>query len=283
MIRMFDRTRRLRLLLAVLIMASVTIITVDFRSGGDGPLDKVGRAAMTVLEPIQSGLVTIFRPVGNFFAGFTQVPSLRTRVQELEGELATLAADREQFEDVLRENESLRALVAITERFGFRTRAAQVIGVGASNFEQTVFISLGSDDGIEVDTPVIAGGGVVGRVVRVARSSSHVVLLTDRSSSVAGRVSATGQTGIVDGQGSRRLSFELLNPESRVSVGDTVVTSGYDGGLFPPGIPIGTVTEAPEAGPNLSRVVTVEPLVDFSSLDHVLLVLSERPQKRGRR
>ncbi len=284
MIKMFDRTRRLRILLAVLVMASLTIITIDFRTVGDGPLDKAGRGALTVIGPIQAGLVRIFRPVGNFFAGFTKVPALRDRIVALEAELATLRTEREQIADITRENESLRQLLGLRERFGFETLPAQVIGVSPSNFERTIFIDRGRADGVARDMPVVGGEGLIGRVVSVARTSSQVLLLTDRSSSVAARLSTNGRTGVLEGNGTGRLQLELFDPETEVVVGDKVVTSGYDRGLYPPGIPLGTVVDAPEAGSNLTRIVTLEPIVDLSSLDYVLLVVGEGRDagRRGR-
>lgn len=276
MIRMFDRPRRARLLLALLVVASITIITIDYRTGGDGPLDKVGRVTLTVVGPIQRGLATLLRPVGNFLAGFTKVPSLRARIQGLEAELAALRADRELVEDVRRENESLRSLFALRERLNLRTVAAQVVGVSPSNFERTIFVDRGSRHGVAKEMPVVTGEGLVGRVTSVGPSTATVLLLTDRASSIAARLANNGETGIVEGEGAGTLRFELLDPAAKVSAGDRVVTSGYDRGLFPPGLAIGSVLDAPEAGANLSRVVTVQPAVDLSSLDHVLLVMGER-------
>jgi rod shape-determining protein MreC len=279
---MFDRARRLRLLLTVLVLASVTIVTIDFRTRGDGPLDAVGRVALTVLGPVQEGLAAITRPIGDFFAGFTKVPSLRARVRALEGQNAMLTAEREQIQDITRENASLRRLLVLRDRRDLRTMTAQVIGVSPSNFERTVFIDRGSEDGVRADMPVIAGEGLVGRVFSVGPSTATVLLSIDRSSAVAGRIASSGETGVLEGSGSQTLRFELLDPEAKVVVGDRIVTSGYDNGLFPPGIPVGTVTKAPPAGSHLTRVVTVQPLVDFSSLDYVLLVLGARETRKGR-
>lgn len=277
MIRMFDRTRRLRLLLIVLIVASLAIITIDFRSKGAGPFDKIGHAALTVLAPIQHGLVTIFRPVGNFFAGFTEVPSLRARVSALERQNAQLRADQNTVTDLERENESLRQALGLKARYNLNTLAAQVIGVSPSNFERTVFIDRGSRQGVRKDMPVIAGAGLVGRVIRVGPTTAEVLLLIDRTSGVASRISSNGETGLLEGDGSDVPHMELFNPDAKVQIGDRVVTSGYDKGLYPPGIPIGTVIAAPPAQSNLSRVVTIAPYVDFSSLDYLLLVIGQSP------
>ncbi len=276
MIRMSDRSKRLRVLMVVLVMSSITIITLDYRSEGDGPLDSVGRVAMTVLGPIQHGLVVIFKPVGQFFAGFTEVPTLKERISTLERQNAELRTQQNEVTDLTRENGSLRGLLALQARFDLRTMTARVIGVSPSNFERVVFIDRGSKHGLRKDMPVISGDGLVGRVTSVGRSTAEVLLLLDRSSAVASRVDSTGETGILEGNGSGSLTLELLDPNAKVSVGDRVITSGYDKGLFPPGIPLGTVTKAPPANSNLSRKVEVQPFVDFSSLDYVLLVTGDK-------
>lgn len=275
MIRMFDRQRRLRLLLLTFVLASITIVTIDFRTQGDGPLDRLGRVAMTVVGPLQEGLSTIFRPVGNFFGGIGRIGSLQARIELLERQNAELRAQQEAVEDITRENASLRKLLVLRDRFNLRTTPAQVIGVSPSNFERVVFINQGSADGVRKDMPVLAGEGLAGRVVEVSATSAKVLLIVDRASAVAARLASNGKTGILEGTGGAAVRFELLDPEAEVEVGDRVLTSGYDGGVFPPGLPLGTVTDAPPPHSALSRIVTVRPFVDFSSLDYVLLVTGE--------
>ncbi|HEX9712307.1 MAG TPA: rod shape-determining protein MreC [Actinomycetota bacterium] len=272
---MFDRQRRLRLLLLTFVLASITIVTIDFRTHGDGPLDRLGRVAMTVIGPLQEGLSTIFRPVGNFFGGIGRIGSLQADIELLERENAELRAQQEAVEDITRENASLRRLLVLRDRFNLRTAPAQVIGVSPSNFERVVFINRGSADGVRKDMPVLAGEGLAGRVVEVGETTSKVLLVVDRASAVAARLASNGKTGILEGTGGATVRFELLDPEAEVEVGDRVLTSGYDGGVFPPGLPLGTVVDAPPPHSALSRVVTVQPFVDFSSLDYVLLVTSE--------
>jgi rod shape-determining protein MreC len=273
MIRMFERSRRVRLLLIVLIVASHAIITIDYRSKGNGPFERIGHVALSILSPIQHGLVTIFRPIGNFFAGFTEVPSLRARVSTLQRQNAELRAGQNTITDIERENESLRRLLGLRDRYNLNTLPAQVIGVSPSNFERTVFIDRGSRAGVRKDMPVIAGDGLIGRVIRVGPSTSEILLLIDRTSAVASRLAPSGETGLLEGDGSDVPRLEMFNPDATVAVGDRVVTSGYDKGLYPPGIPIGTVVSAPPAHSNLSRVVEIQPYVDFSTLDYVLLVI----------
>ena len=200
---------------------------------------------------------------------------MRSRVSTLQRQVAELRAGQNTVAEIERENESLRKLLGIRDRYKLDTVAAQVIGVSPSNFERTVFIDRGSRAGVKKDMPVIAGDGLVGRVIRVGPSTSEILLLIDRTSAVASRVVPSGETGLLEGDGSENTKLELFNPDAKLGVGDRVVTSGYDRGLYPPGIPIGTVVSAPPAQSNLSRVVAIQPYVDFSSLDYVLLIIGQ--------
>jgi len=120
--------------------------------------------------------------------------------------------------------------------------------------------------------PVVAGAGLVGRVVETARRSARVLLMIDPSSAVAARLSSNGETGLISGAGGDQLPFDLFDPEAKVALSDEVVTSGYQGGVYPPGIPIGTVTKMDPPTGALTRRVWIRPFVDFTSLDYLLVV-----------
>jgi len=272
MMRILDRTRRARLLVAVLLSAAIVLVTIDFRTQGEGPLDAVGRGLMTVIGPIQDAVSKALRPVGNFLAGFTQVPSLKAEVERLQRDNALLQQRERQVNDVLHENEELRKLLGLGQRLDLKTVTARVSGVGPSNFENTVFIDRGSREGLRKDMPVISGSGLVGRVVETSAHAARVLLLIDPSSAVAARIASNGETGVIAGNGGDELRFDLFDAEAAVTVGDQVVTSGYSGGVYPAGIPIGTVVRLEPRGGALSRRVWLRPYVDFTSLDYLLVV-----------
>ena len=272
MMRIFDRTRRARLLVLVLLTASIVLVTIDYRTEGDGPLDAVGRGIMTVLAPLQDGVSRALRPVGNFFAGFTQVGSLKLEVRRLQEENAKLQQREQQVSDIARENADLRKLLGLGQRLDLKTLTVRVTGVGPSNFENTIFIDRGTANGLRKDMPVIAGAGLVGRIVSVAAHSARVLLLLDPSSAVAARLATNGETGVLAGAGSEELEFDLFDSEAVVTRGDQVVTSGYQGGVYPAGIPVGTVSRIDGRRGSLARRAWVRPFVDFTSLDYMLVV-----------
>jgi rod shape-determining protein MreC len=277
-----NRARSTRLLVVTLVSVSLVTITVDYRESSDGPLNAIGDAALAVITPLQEAVSKVTHPIGNFFSTLVHLPSirndneeLRERVAVLEQERSTITADQQRLNE-------LEALLGLQESFSSKieTTAAQVISSGISNFEWTITIDKGSDDGLAVDMPVVAAAGLVGHIIRVTPTSSYVQLIIDPESSVAGRFDVSGETGLVEGQGANDLRVALVSPDVVVSPDERVVTAGFrfSGGtrqsLYPPNVLIGSVSRVFTDDSGLSKFVTVRPAVDFSTLNVVLVVTS---------
>lgn len=269
---MYQR-RRARVLLAVLVLAALVLITVDFRSGEDGPLASVRGAATSAFGPAQDWLTTAVRPVGTAFASVSDLFRLRSENAALQARLSRLEERRESFSDLLRQNEELRRLLDMRRRSDWDVVAARTISLAPSNYEWTVTLDVGSDAGVARDNVVMNGDGLVGRVIQVTAGASRVLLAIDPNFTAASRVARPGETGPIDGRGGDLMRFRPLDPEADVQVGDEIVTSKYEGGIFPAGIPIGTVESVGDTTTQLSRDVRVRPYVDFTRLDTVLVVL----------
>lgn len=276
-----SRTRSARLLVVMLVSASLVTITVDYRQGPHGPLAAAGDAALAAISPLQDAVSKVTKPIGNYVSTLVRLPSiraeneaLRARVAELEAQVATSA-------DLAARVSQLEALLGLREELGtLRTVGAQVIANSVSNLEWTITIDKGSSDGVGVDMAVLAPAGLVGHVVRVAPDSAIVRLIIDPDSAVAARLDVSRATGLLEGQGQRDLRMRLVDPATEVQPGERVVTAGYripgvGGGLYPPGILIGSVSHVLADEAELEKFVTVRPAVDFSALDMVLVVLSD--------
>jgi rod shape-determining protein MreC len=266
--------RRARLLLALLIAAAIALVTIDFRSGEDGGLDRLRGVATAVLRPIQDGVAVLVRPFGEGAGAIADLFAIRSDNRELRERVAALEERRRVFDDLERENAELRDLLAIANRTELETVAARVVALAPSNFEWTITIDVGSNDGVDRGMPVIDGDGLVGRVIQVTPDASRVLLAIDPSFSAAARSARNGEVGILDGRGGDPMVFRLLDPAAVIEVGDAVTTSSYQGGVFPAGIPIGTVSQVTEGSSPLTREVQVNPYVDFTRLQHVLVVFS---------
>jgi rod shape-determining protein MreC len=266
--------RRARLLLVLLVLTALVLVTVDFRAGEDGPLHRLRGVATAVFQPIQDGLVTVVRPIGDLAGGVGDLFRTRSENERLRAQVESLQERRRSTVDLQRENEELRGLLEVRDRGQLETIAARTVALGPSNFEWTITIDVGSEDGVERDMPVINGDGLVGRVIQVTPNASRVLLTIDPNFGAAARASRHGETGTIDGRGGDPLVFRPLDPEIDLEVGDEIVTSTYQGGVFPGGIRIGTVSAVDEVANRLAREFQVQPFVDFTRLHHVLVVVN---------
>jgi len=269
----YRKSTRQRLALAMLLAATATVETLDFRENNGGPLDRIQDVAISIVAPLQSGVGRVFRPVGDFFGSVTSIGSLNRENSRLKGQLEELEAQQRQFPEVFRENEGLKDLTGQKSWAAGRTLGARVIGLGPSNHEWTVFLEKGSGAGLAEAMAVVSSEGLVGRIVLVGKEYSKVLMVIDPQHSVGARLTGSGETGAISGRSEEDLRFELIDPATPIRKGETVVTSGYDKGIYPPGIPIGRVSSFKKARDGLTTTALVRPFVKFSRLDTVLVLL----------
>jgi rod shape-determining protein MreC len=279
------RSRSPRLLVVMLVAASLITITVDYREQNAGPLAAAGRAALAFIAPMQEAVSKVTHPVGNFFSTLVRLPEIRAQNERLRNEVANL---RSQIDVIGNESARLRELediLHVQRSLGPATAsvAAQVIGSGVSNLEWTINIDKGSEAGIRLDDAVVVGDAtgarLVGHVVRVTGNASTVQLIVDPDSFVAARLETAQATGLVQGNGTQDMQMHLLSTSTEVTAGDEVATAGFrisgvGASQYPPNVLIGTVARVLKSDAATEKYVTVLPAVDFSSLDIVLVVLA---------
>jgi rod shape-determining protein MreC len=170
-VAVYRRSRRHRFVLLLLVLTSVTVITLDFRGGGDGALETVRQGARDAVAPVESAADTVFSPVGDFFGGLARYGDVKAENAKLRRELDQAHNDNLRQAGAERDLQSLMELQNLEFAGNIPSVAARVISDAPSNFQMTVNIDRGSDQGIEKGMPVVAGAGLVGRVVDVSRSS----------------------------------------------------------------------------------------------------------------
>jgi rod shape-determining protein MreC len=275
--RTYRSHTRQRIALAALVAACVMVVTLDFRQNEGGPIRRLQNAAVAIVAPLQQGVSKAFRGAGNVVSGISEIGSLRRDKARLEAELEKARAAQTDFPEVRRQRDRLMELMKDQPWDKGRSAVAQVIGLGLSNRERTIWIDKGQPSGVAVGMAVVAAEGLVGRVVLVSGDHAKVMLLVDPRHSVGSRLTNSGETGVITGRGQDNPRMELLDPTVEVSHGEEVVTSGYDKGIYPPGIPIGRIDKAQEARDGLTQSATVEPFVAFSRLDFVRVLLDSGP------
>jgi rod shape-determining protein MreC len=191
---------------------------------------------------------------------------LRQEIQRLQGEQNLL---REQAIIVTQ----FQQLMAYQETAPMTTLPARIIGRNVSNWYRAIIINKGDRDGIKPEMGVITHAGVVGRVIRVNPTTAIVLLLSDPNVAITGMVQNTRDEGIIQGTPQGTIHMKYLPPLSPVQPGDPVVTSGLTGD-FPRGLQIGRVQQVTKADTDLFQLGEIDPIVDFSKLEGVLVITS---------
>jgi rod shape-determining protein MreC len=266
-------TGRVRLALALLFLVSVTLLAIGIRSGEEGLVASLRSAALQVTGPIQSGATSLgesFRVVGDNLSRITsrddELAALRAENEELKFKLSQTADQR-------RRGIAIDQLLRITPPQNYKVIPAQVIAVGnTGDFRWTITVDAGSKDGITMNTTVVAGTGLVGRVIQVAE------LLIDTNVKVGVRLEGTGEIGFLSGTGAvDRLSLQVFDPYAKMPIGARVFSWGSDTGKpYMPGLPIGRIASVDGAAGQLNRTATVIPSADISSLEIVGIIISAK-------
>jgi rod shape-determining protein MreC len=284
---MYDRkvVRRRRAALAVFVVLSIAILTAYFGESSGGLFHTLQRGAQEAVAPVETGASRALKPVRDFFgwAGDTidakdQNADLKKEVQQLRGQLA-------EAETGLRDAGQLKALDSLRSENYFPQSTdpvtARVIARSATVWYSTLKIDKGSDDGLRVNQPVIAAGGLIGKLTSVTGGTSEVRLITDGQSGVSAQVFPAGVTGVVRPEVGNPEDLLLEHVESgrRVTENTLVITSGFTSSktesLFPRGIPIGRVTKVDLDELETYQRVHVKPFADMRRID-VVQVLTRR-------
>lgn len=272
------RSARPRYTLLLLVLASVTVITLGYRGGTSSWLSGARRLATDAFAPLQSVAASGFRPVGNFLEGAVRYGALQTDNARLRQQIGQLQAQSAQAQDYQRQVKALTALDHLPFAPGLARIAADVISNAPSNFQDTVELDKGASAGIAVGMPVVTGGGLMGRVVQASSNRSTILLVTDPSSNIGVRFGAKGQLALVSGQGSgTTLAVADVFPPTQLTKGELMTTSGGQGDLFPPGIPVGKVTNATLAPGASQEDVTLAPIVRPDQIQFVDVLVWPAP------
>jgi len=262
----WHKNRRL-LVGVVLVLAALLGYSLGLAPGGQAGWFE--RMAMQLGRPLLSSATAVRLGAAGLWGAITPV----SRDLDLDAENRQLRAELADLEELRRENERLRRLLGFVEETAWRTTAARVIAEDATSWFRTIEIDRGYEDGVTEGLPVVNAAGLIGRVVRSAPRSARVLLITDASSAVAVLVQDQRVRGVCRGQGGAlALDFALVKDE--IQVGDGVITSGL-GGVFPKGLVVGYVRSVHREQSGLFQTVEVEPAVDFSRLEEVLVLFKE--------
>lgn len=175
--------------------------------------------------------------VGDYLGVVDRNRVLAADLAKANAELQKAAADRLALDQ-------LRRLMKVREPGRTVIVTARITAATSGSVVRTAVIAAGTRDGVGVGMPVIAANGLIGRIIETGSHAARVLLLTDPASRVPVVVQRTGQAALAVGRNLPMLELDdRVGAEEPLQRGDRLVTSG-DGGVFPPGVPVGLVIDA---------------------------------------
>jgi len=265
----------------LLILTIISVLLMSFTFLTDVHFNAANFVVGYTIVPFQKAITV----AGTFFKDRAE---MLAKIKDLQEENATLQAQVDQLtiDNAILQQEkyelsALRTLYELDSKYPeYEKTGANVIMGGSTNWYNSFVIDKGSNDGIQIDMNVMAGSGLVGRVVEVGPNWAQITTVIDDTSNVSGMVLSTSDNLIVTGDletmknGYVRFS-QLIDSDDKVAVGDKVVTSNISD-KYLPGILIGYISYMEEDSNNLTKSGYITPVVDFEHLSQVLVIMEQK-------
>ena len=262
----FFNAKNIQTIVLVLVISGLLFLAIS------GYLTPVFNLTLNPLISLQRWISVRYISARDFLTTPREVTELRERNTVLEAQVSQLQTQLIVMEERLGEAQVCFALLD----FG-RTNpqydyiAATVIGREISPFLQYIIIDKGTEDGVRYGMPVVTQQGLVGRVDAVIAAAARVKLITDSTSVVNVRLQTAGIEAQLQGSLTGDVFLDMIPPDEVIEPGDVVLTSGL-GGNYPPNLFIGQVLSTQQRENALFQTASVQPIVDFSSINAVLVV-----------
>lgn len=263
----------------VLILAGILLITVNIIFLAIAirrpPSWGAGRLLLSFVAPFQDLTSRALGASRRMWQNYFQLVAVAQENERLKQQLEAAVERANQHREIELENERLRDLLGFKKTLAQPASAARIIAKDPSSWFNTVIINKGAADGLSKGLPAVTARGIVGQVVEVSTHQSKLMLIIDRNSAVDALVQRNRVRGVVKGSSQAECTLDYVMPEEDVRPGDSVVSSGFDG-IFPKGIPIGTVSAVLGQGQDFFKEVRITPAVDVDKLEEVLIILQPR-------
>lgn len=234
-----------------------------------------------ITVPFQNGMTEVGTWLSDKSDELAQIRDLLDENQKLKQQVDELTIENTMLQQDKYELNHLRELYKLDDEYSeYEKVGARIIAWEGGNWFHSFTINKGTDDGLAVDMNVMAGSGLVGRIVDVGKNWSKVTSIINDGSSVSGMVLSTSDNLIVTGdlelmsQGQIRFE-QLIDADNQVAPGDKIVTSNISD-KYLPGILIGYISTMEMDSNNLTKSGYATPAVDFQHLEEVLVILEKK-------
>lgn len=232
------------------------------------------RLALDLIGKGQYVITRLTTGVANVWSDYIGLLHVRDENKRLQEELDKFKETNIKYREAVATNVRLSKLLQIKDSLPPPTLTAQIVGRDPSLWFRTIIIDRGSSEGVEKGMPVVTVEGVVGQILDTSPNYSKVLLANDPNSAVDVLVQKNRVQGILKGYGSNGFNLLYVLKNADVEKGDAIVTSGL-GDIFPKGLPVGKVSEVTKSKRGMFQKIVVEPSVDFSQLEYLIIIMHE--------
>jgi rod shape-determining protein MreC len=273
------------------VLLSLALLTISFRESPNGPLHRFQGYGSSATKPFQVVADRVAQPFEDCYGWFHDMLKAKNENKAMSKELENLRRQRARQKNAEAEVAQLESALNYEHSARYPQDYGQVnveVTTPATGpFEQTIVVAAGQNRDIRVDDPVVVRDGLVGRISQVGPTTAKVTLVSDPSFAASARDLRTGAEGIVrhPATGSDVLILDGIKTDQRVRVGDSIITSGWRrsdlSSLYPAQISIGRITSFRQTDVDPDKQIQVEPTVDFSSLESVIVLIPKNRQAGG--
>jgi rod shape-determining protein MreC len=278
------QVRRRRAVVGLLVAVSLILLTAYFGESASSPLHSLQRGIVEVFSPVEEGASTVLSPVRDVAGWFSDTFKAKSEVGRLRQQVENLRRELDAALYASSQNAQLEKQVGLQNSglSAYKPLAANVVLRDPSLWYEQIQVDRGSDDGVRYGDPVTGDGALVGEVTLVTPNASVVSLITDHTMAVAAQVEdgPNGDDGVLVPEVGDPNALELqdLPTTAPIQDGQQVVTVGFRSGplqdLYPPGLPIGYVTNNNYDNLSNNGEVQVTPAADLRHLDVVWILTS---------
>lgn len=264
--------KRLKFFILTGVFATSLFVLLVSDIGRNKDLGTLQKLIVEVFAPIEQGISFVGSGFGNLWENYLNLINVQEENRMLREEIKKLQAKNNEYREERAANIRYKKLLSFKESSQLPVKSATVIGYDPSVWYKTVMINRGSNDGLQRGMAVISADGIVGQIIGVSLHYAKILLVTDGNSAVDALIQRNRVRGILKGLSSRACQLDYVDSRDDVKSGDVVVSSGL-GGIFPKGLPVGRVMNVERSRPGLFQYIEVEPAVDFSKIEEVLVIL----------
>jgi rod shape-determining protein MreC len=241
-------------------------------SGSRSAWNPAEQLIIEITSPFQKFIQQTVNITKRFWLSYFNLVDVRNENWRLEKEIDALRMENSRYRELLASQERLQELLKFKHSINLPVIAAQVIGLDPTGWFKSIIIDKGKEVGLKPNLGVVNASGVVGRIVSVSPNYAKVLLVIDQNSAVDCLVQRSRARGIVKGLSTEICKLDYVVKSSDVVSGDLIITSGL-GGVFPKGISVGRVSKIKGIYGGLFKDIEINPAVDFSKLEEVLVIL----------